>query len=632
MTLEQTNMFNPAQTGNSMGGIDVSNEQSPEVQQDVKQLLQKFKQWKKVRDLYSKPWLDYHGLYRGKQWPGNRKSWKSGEVVNMIWQAIQSTAPMQTDARPKFIFLPAEPSDLEFSQLIEKVSEQDWDKWGWMQSVLEVILDGYVFGTGISSMKWDQSKLYGIGAPVYISEEPFYIFPDPDCNDFNDEKSEGMFHAYPVTTSKLKADFPKFAKQIKANTKDWLKVKKSEVKSDTFYNFHNSTTMQMPAETYGSTDDDTDLPKTLVIEGFLRPTDVEESVTNEVGEDGSEKKVYTAKRRYPKGRHVLIACGILLIDEELPFGDGLVPYSKYVNYCDPRNFWGISEVEALESPQKLFNRILCYAVDIMLYCSNPGWKVSTDADVDTDNLTNQPGEVIEHAPGGTVERFQGAQVPPHFMQILDRLVGWFNDVAGQSEFSRGEAPGGVTAASAIEQLIQASRTRVRQKQRNLDVYLKSVGRQYLNRVLEYYTVPRVYRMTNEDGSPYWLKFNIEKMLDDSGDQITSAVLQSYNLVDSVVVPGEIQRSYLRGELDVRVQAGSDLPFEAADKERKALALFDRQIIDAEEVLDQIQYPNKEKLLARLAEKQQQQAAMAAQASQQQVPSDVQSTQEMITNG
>jgi hypothetical protein len=74
---------------------------------------------------------------------------------------------------------------------------------------------------------------------------------------------------------------------------------------------------------------------------------------------------------------------------------------------------------------------------------------------------------------------------------------------------------------------------------------------------------------------------------------------------------ETKQILLSGELDIKVQAGSDLPFEAADKERKALALFDRQIIDAEEVLTQLQYPNREKILMRLNERQQLAAQQAA---------------------
>jgi hypothetical protein len=198
------------------------------------------------------------------------------------------------------------------------------------------------------------------------------------------------------------------------------------------------------------------------------------------------------------------------------------------------------------------------------------------------------------------------------MQVLDRVIGWFNDVAGQSDFSRGEAPGGVTAASAIEQLISASRTRVRQRMRNLDCYLKNAGRQWLYRVLEHYTAPRVYRLTNQDGSQYFLKFHIDNIETETGARKQATVIE----YDEAGNQSQVQQLILSGELDLRVQSGSDLPFEAADKERKALALFDRQIIDAEEVLEQLQYPNREKILQRLAERQQmaaeQQQAAAAQ--------------------
>ena len=618
MNLETLNIQDPAKSGDSGQTYSASPDISPEEQDLVRALMKKFWQWKKVRDKVSKPWINYHKLYRGQQWSGRRPKWKNSEIVNLIWQTVQSSAPLQTDARPKFIFLPQNPEDLQFAELMEKICDADWDRWGWMQTVLEVILDGYITGTGISSMNFDQSKLYGIGAPVYVSEEPHYIFPDPDCNDFNDEKTEGTFKAYPMTTEKLKFRYPAKAHLIKTDTKDWLKDTKTCIKNDDFYEFYRSTTMDLPEETIGNTAKENDIGKTLVIEWFGKPKDVEQIVTNELDDQGNEQKKYTVKSKYPNGRYVCIANGLILHDGPLPYEDGLIPFSKYANYCDPRQFWGISETEQLESPQRAFNKILSYAIDIMLYCSNPQWVISNDADVDTDNLTNQPGAIIEKSPTGTVERIQGAQLPPQFMQMLDRLVGWFNDTAGQSDFSRGEAPGSVTAASAIEQLISASRTRIRQKQRNLDLYLKDAGRQYLNRVLQYYTIPRVFRLTGQDGSPYWMKMTIEKMPDDKGDTLTAAIIQSYaKAPDGRTVSTDPERVYLRGELDIKVQAGSDLPFEAADKERKALALFDRQIIDAEEVLDQIQYPNKEKVLARLAQRQQEAMAQAqAQQAQQ----------------
>jgi hypothetical protein len=143
--------------------------------------------------------------------------------------------------------------------------------------------------------------------------------------------------------------------------------------------------------------------------------------------------------------------------------------------------------------------------------------------------------------------------------------------------------------------------------RNLDCYLKTAGRQWLNRVLENYTAPRVYRMTNLDGSAYFLKFHVDEVEDEQGNKRKQATVHKYDERGEV----EIQQVLLNGELDLKVNAGSDLPFEAADKEQKALALFDRQIIDAEEVLNQLQYPNREKILMRLQARQQQQQAQQA---------------------
>lgn len=184
------------------------------------------------------------------------------------------------------------------------------------------------------------------------------------------------------------------------------------------------------------------------------------------------------------------------------------------------------------------------------------------------------------------------------MSLLDSLMGWFNVVSGQGELSRGDAPGGVTAASAIEQLIKASKTRIRQKQRNLDEFLKDAGRLYMSRVFEFYTVPKIYRITEKDGSQVFRKFRIETQ----GDKKV-AVFSDYQKNDKgLLSPLPERQLELAGKFDVRVQTGSDLPFEEADTERKVLQLFDRQIIDSEEVLNRLQYPNKEKILQRIADK------------------------------
>jgi hypothetical protein len=81
----------------------------------------------------------------------------------------------------------------------------------------------------------------------------------------------------------------------------------------------------------------------------------------------------------------------------------------------------------------------------------------------------------------------------------------------------------------------------------------------------------------------------------------------------------INEYQMRGKFDVRVTTGSSLPFSKAEKEQRLLNLFDRQIIDAEEVLKSLEYPNYEALLQRMEQK----AMQAAQAEQQAAASSAQ---------
>lgn len=571
---------------------------------EVKKLMNKFYQFKRVRDQESKNWISYYKLFRGQQWD-KRPSWKTSEIVNLIWQTIQSQVPLQTDVRPKFTFLAMEPQDVPFAEIVNKICDAEWEKNNWMMVVQEIILDGYITGSGISSMMYDPLAEYGLGAPVYKSEEPLYCYPDPECTNINDSISQAFFKAAPVPTDRLKAKYPNRAHLIKPDvSSDKLYRDKYEMTRQ-FLTENQSLTQQMPELTYDAdTVNDYSIKKTMLFECFLKPDDiVEHSEVNDSGE-----KIYKLSKKYPKGRYVCIANGMILHDNELPYDDRLIPFAKYINYLDPRKFWGISEVEQLASPQIILNKILSYTIDVLLYTSNPIWIVDHSADVDTDLLNNIPGSIVEKSPGGEVRRENGPPLNPGFTQILDRIINWFNDVSGTSDFSRGEAPGGVTAASAIEQLISASRTRIRQRMRNLDCYLKDAGRQWLNRVLQYYTAPRVYRLTNQDGSQYFMKFHIDDVETEYGMKKRATIIKH----DENGTELETSQLVLSGELDLRVQSGSDLPFEASDKERKALALFDRQIIDAEEVLEQLQYPNKDKILQRLAERQAQAAAAAQQ--------------------
>ena len=582
----------------------------------VKRTLDGFYKFKNYRKRYDAKWLDYYRLMRGQQWDYRRPKWKNSEVINFIWQAIQSQIPLQTDVRPRFSYLPQEPGDMEFAQILDSIAESDFEKNNWLRTVFEVIFDGYLYGIGYSSMNYDQEADYGMGSAVYVSEDPFFCYPHPDANEINDGESDIFYYARPVETAKLKRAFPDRAEYLKPDIIDRVKKDRTDLKTFSMQYFNSDRDLAEGAWRGSSETCSDDVPRTFVVECFMKPVDVEEKEEEAKEGDGEEKdegSKYVVSKKYPNGRHIVVACGMILHDGPLPYEDNMIPFSKYNNYILPREFFGVSEVEQLESPQIVFNKMLSFFLDSMALTGNPIWIVDSNSEVDTDNLANIPGSVVEKNPGSEVRREQGLGINPSAFALLDRLVGWFNTVAGQSgELSQGEAPGGVTAASAIEQLIRISRTRVRQKQRNLDGYMKDAGAQYMNRVLEFYTVPKIFRITNKDGSQMFRKFRVER---EDGGQRRAVVSDFEQTANGQMIEGPERNIILKGRLDVRVTTGSELPFDVADNERKALALFDRGIIDVEEVLTRIEYPNKEKVLNRIAQQQQMAAQQQAAAPQ-----------------
>jgi hypothetical protein len=87
-------------------------------EQDAKKLVERlFSKAKKHRSKYDNKWLDYYKFFRGKQWGSNRPSYRHSEVINFVFQAIQSSVPILTDRQPKIEFLPQEPSDRDLAEI-----------------------------------------------------------------------------------------------------------------------------------------------------------------------------------------------------------------------------------------------------------------------------------------------------------------------------------------------------------------------------------------------------------------------------------------------------------------------------------------------------------------------------------
>lgn len=591
----------------------VDDDQSPEDRQCVAKVLKEFEKLKKHRSKYDYNWLHYYKMWRGDQWDGIKMpKHRQRECINMIWQTVQANMPLQTDARPRIQFIAEEPSDIEFANVLNEVMEADWERGNWLVPLSEIILDGYIYGTGYGSLVYDAEADFGMGSAQFESEDPFYLYPDNEAREINDNRSKIFIKAEPVDTDSLKKEFPEFEDKIKSDIDSDIQSSKTSLNDYTART--SNSDRDMPDVSFLTGKQKT-TPRTMLITAWMKPDETEEVESEEADENGEISTKIIIKKMYPFGRVIKIANGLKIFEGTLT-ESGRFPFMKYVNYMLPREFFGVSEVEQLESPQRVFNKILNAAIEIMNLMGNPIWVISTDSGIDPNKLINRTGLVVEKEPGSEVRREHGVELNSTIFPLLDRLESWFDKIGGNQEVSRGQAPASITASSAIEQLMDAARTRIKQKQRNLDAMVRDMGRQYVDIVLENYTQSRVFRVTNDQSGTKYFKFRVDKVLVDGKTQLVGKI-RNYiqNDGESIAMSDEEQEFFISGRFDVKVNTGTSLPFAVADKENKSFSLFDRGIIDEEEVLNNIEYPNKEKVIQKLMERkaamQQQKAAEGA---------------------
>lgn len=564
---------------------------------------------KAYREKYDHKWLDYYKMFRGKQWKEQRPSYRHSAVINMVFKVIQSHIPIQTDSFPKIEFLPQEPNDRELAGILTELAESDWDRQNWILELIDNLYDANIYGIAYGGMEWDADASDGLGEICFETKDPFYQFPDPNARKINDRRQRTYIEAEPIDVEMLKEEYPDKKKFIKPDLIDVMEGDKTDLRDIRYRSPVDAKTIVEGSRHTEEMQNNKALKITLWIDDR---TVVEEKQTiMEKGSEGQEvpKVEYIQKRQHPRLRKICVVGNVVLSDDYVEYDDNQVPRARMVNYTLPREFYGISEVEQVESLQVTYNKIVSFALDVMTLMGNPIWVVSQDAGIDTDNLINRPGLIIEpQNPGARVERQQGVALQPGVLQVLDIIGAQFDEIMGANDTTKGLRPEGVASGRAIEAVQEIGQQRLRQKAKFMDAYLRDLGHMYLSRVFQFYSSPRVARLTNNPDAEKYFKLHVEMVQDKmTGEPVREVVYQGLNPDGTLA---KTKRFRMVGRFDVKASTGSSLPFSKAERTNTALSMFDRGIFDEEEVLTAHDYPNKEALLERIRQRKEAEAQMA----------------------
>lgn len=573
---------------------------SDEEAEDLKIVTAYFERSKKWRSKYDKDWDKQQSYYDGNQWVGRKRaSLLPSPNVNIIRPTVETIIPILTDTSPGFDFQPMEPSDFDFADMMSKANKSWWNTSSMAHTLVETLYDQEIKDVGILKVIWNEEAKEGMGDIECYVPDPKNIFPAPNAIDFN-KKCPYVTELIPdKTVGELKRKFPDKAEFIKptgsgektlANTTDEIILTSPVDKKSTL----DPASM---VDVQGGSDEDKGI---TIAETWLDDYSIEEFAE----EDDQGVITKTIKRKFPNGKLVTWIPDLKVILQSVPnpYKDGWKPYIRFIDTLVPRSFYGVGAVKPQIETQDMINQTVATIMDWLKKMVNPVWIIDDDSGVDVDMITNQMGMIIVKKSNTEVRREGAPSLPAQVFGFYNTLRELDATQTGIHDITQGRKPTGITAAEAIAEMQEAAQTRIRLKERNMQVSLQQLGFLVLSRMLQYYRSPRMVRLTGKEGWPEYFEFYIQE--DENGDYTPIKQQYNYDEDNKKYTPsGRWERGKpSKGLFDIEVISGTALPFMKEKRGSLARQLHQQGVIDEEELLTVLEWPRKEEVLRRMEQK------------------------------
>ena len=546
---------------------------TPQEKEIINRTNNMFHMARKARSEVTKLWREAESLYQGKHWEGmNMPSYQNQITVDLIASAIDTMIPILTSRPPKIDIISVSGDDkgMNVAETLQSFMDELWQIRDMQNLIPEFLLDYLVYGTGILKTQWNNAD----EMPDCDIVDPFNFYVNPSATKLENAEWVCLASAMPIYEIRDRFENGKHVKAMSglekySSTKMGIsnfqdnKIQVTDTKGEET-NYYDS---------YGKAMEDLE-PKSLVIECYMRDPSKEY-----VMEEGKEVE----KRKYPNGvRQVIISNGVMLYDGQTKY-----PFYNKENHCphpfpfvtikntgSPHSFWGKPEPKRLKSLNLAMDRISSQISDNISLTSNPMFIVDETTGVDS-QISNKPGQIIRKKGAGQVQMVQPPSMPNYVFNFYSLLNDVFETVSGVNKATQGKEASNVTSGVQAQIYRQASTTKIDFKSRTLDQAISVLGAMW------------VAMFKNLGSSVVRVNFVGVDGLSEARDMI-----------------GVMFRDV---DLLVRSRAGSMLPENRMFIENKILQLAQLGIVtDPEYIVENMEMPSKERLLAKIREQKEQQ--------------------------
>jgi hypothetical protein len=243
--------------------------------------------------------------------------------------------------------------------------------------------------------------------------------------------------------------------------------------------------------------------------------------------------------------------------EGLPYDHGDFPFTKLEN-VPSGTYWTTSVLEDLIPIQKEINRARSQLIENRNSTAKSGYFVQRGS-IDVTKWTSRPGQLVEINPG--FKEPVPIQVPtmPGYLKDEQQYYSEdFEDISGQHQVSKGQAPSGVTAATAINFLQERDDSYMAPVYKSFERGIQAVAKQVLELCVQFWDEARLVRSVGPNNA---ISVHLLKGAD------------------------------IKTGTDIRIESGSVLPVSKSAKNAMFMDMITRGIIPEDKGLELMELPN-----------------------------------------
>ena len=459
--------------------------------QELTAVLQKYKAGKQSlerRVIAAENWWKLRNRFEEDKRPGAASSGDFRAVSGWLHNVIVSKHADAMEAYPEPVILPREPDDRAEAELLSAVVpcilEQNAFERTWSDAMWQKLKTG----TAAYRVGWDPDKLGGLGDISIERVDLLNLFWEPGIADI--QRSKFVFFTHLEDNDELEEEFPQLRGRLRGNPftatrflyDDAVSLDGKSTVVEAYYRRKRAGRTVLHYVKYVG---DTVLYSTEEGEGDTTVGDGTEAVPCEVDSAIAPNAIGL----YAHGRYPFVL-------------DPLVPVEG--SPC------GYGFVDLCHNNQTAIDLMRSAIIKNTVVGATPRYFQRIDGSVNEEEFADL-GRSLVHVSGNlgedSLRQIGFSPLSGVYMDVLNSSIQELRETSGNTETSTGNISSGVTAASAIAALQEASGKGSRDSTRSSYIAYAQIVELCIELIRQFYGLPRSFRIAGRAGAEEYIRFS-----------------------------------------------------------------------------------------------------------------------------